>query len=78
MRRPSASAGRIRPYRRVVLLLTARERDVFRQAYGQADDHTWARARGWALSLSLVFMAFSADNPLMAGIGQRTLREVLI
>ena len=60
------------------MLFPARERDVFRQAYGQADDHTWARARGWALSLSLVFMAFSADNPLMAGIGQRTLREVLI
>jgi len=59
------------------MLLPARERDVFRHAYGQADDCTWARARGWALSLSLVFMAFSADNPLMARIGQRTLREVL-
>jgi aminoglycoside phosphotransferase (APT) family kinase protein len=59
------------------MVLPAKEREIFRHAYGQADDDTWARARGWALSLALVFMAFSADNPLMAGIGQRTLREVL-
>jgi hypothetical protein len=30
-----------------------------------------------ALLLALVFLAFSADNPLMARIGQRTFREVL-
>jgi aminoglycoside phosphotransferase (APT) family kinase protein len=59
------------------MMFPARERDAFRQAYGKADDHTWARARGWALSLALVFLTFSADNPLMAGIGQRTFREVL-
>jgi aminoglycoside phosphotransferase (APT) family kinase protein len=59
------------------MLLRSRERDSFRQAYGKADDDTWARARGWALSLALVFLTFSADNPLMAGIGERTLREVL-
>jgi aminoglycoside phosphotransferase (APT) family kinase protein len=59
------------------MLLPAGEREIFRQAYGKADDHTWARARGWALSLALVFLSFSADNPLMAGIGQRTFREVL-
>jgi aminoglycoside phosphotransferase (APT) family kinase protein len=59
------------------MMFTTRERGVFRQAYGKADDDTWARARGWALSLSLVFLTFSADNPLMARIGQRTFREVL-
>jgi aminoglycoside phosphotransferase (APT) family kinase protein len=59
------------------MLLPAAEREIFRQAYGRADDDTWARARGWALSLGLVFLAFSADNPLMAGIGQRTLSELL-
>lgn len=59
------------------MMFPARERDTFRQVYGKADDHTWARARGWALSLSLAFLTFSADNPLMAGIGQRTFREVL-
>jgi hypothetical protein len=36
-----------------------------------------ARVGGWALALSLVFLTHSADNPLMAGIGQRTLRAVL-
>jgi aminoglycoside phosphotransferase (APT) family kinase protein len=59
------------------MMFGARERDVFRNAYGKADDQTWARARGWALSLSLVFLTFSADNPLMAGIGRRTFREVV-
>jgi hypothetical protein len=39
--------------------------------------HTWARARGWALSLALAFLAHSADNPMMAGIGRRTLAAVL-
>jgi aminoglycoside phosphotransferase (APT) family kinase protein len=59
------------------MLLPAAEREIFRQTYGKADDDTWARARGWALSLALVFLTFSADNPLMAGIGQRTLSELL-
>jgi aminoglycoside phosphotransferase (APT) family kinase protein len=59
------------------MLLPAAERDIFRRAYGKADDNTWARARGWALSLALVFLTFSADNPLMDAIGQRTLSELL-
>jgi aminoglycoside phosphotransferase (APT) family kinase protein len=59
------------------MLLPARERAVFWQAYGQADGHTRARARGWALSLALVFLTHSADNPLMAAIGRHTLRELL-
>jgi aminoglycoside phosphotransferase (APT) family kinase protein len=57
------------------MLFPAKERAVFWQAYGRADDHT--RARGWALSLALVFLTYSADNPLIAGIGRRTFREVL-
>ena len=59
------------------MLFPATERAIFWQAYGQADDHTWARARGWALSLALVFLMYSADNPLIAGIGKHTFREVL-
>jgi len=59
------------------MLLPAKERAIFWQAYGQADDHTRARARGWALSLALVFLTYSADNPLMAQIGKHTFREVL-
>jgi aminoglycoside phosphotransferase (APT) family kinase protein len=59
------------------MLLPAPRREEFRRAYGRADDDTWARARGWALSLALVFLTHSADNPLMAGIGRRTLNAVL-
>jgi aminoglycoside phosphotransferase (APT) family kinase protein len=59
------------------MLLPAAEREIFRQAYVRADDDTWTRARGWALSLALVFLTFSADNPLMAAIGERTLSELL-
>lgn len=49
---------------------------VFWNAYGKADDHTRERARGWALALSLVCQAHSADNPLMAEIGRRAYRAV--
>ncbi|UED88753.1 aminoglycoside phosphotransferase family protein [Streptomyces profundus] len=59
------------------MILPAARRGEFRHAYGRADHDTWARARGWALSLALVFLAHSADNPLMAGIGRRTLDAVL-
>ena len=59
------------------MLFPAEQRAVFRQSYGRANDDTWARARGWALALSLVFLTHSADNPLMAGIGRRTFRAVL-
>lgn len=49
----------------------------FWAAYGEADDTLLARARGWALRLGLVFLAFSADNPRMLAIGERTLDRVL-
>ncbi|MFJ8024518.1 aminoglycoside phosphotransferase family protein [Streptomyces sp. NPDC096311] len=59
------------------MFLPAPQREEFRRAYGRADDSTWTRARGWALALALVFLTHSADNPLMAGIGHRTLNAVL-
>jgi aminoglycoside phosphotransferase (APT) family kinase protein len=60
------------------MFLPARYHDAFRAASGHgAAGDTWARARGWALALSLAFLAHSADNPLMAGIGRRTLEAVL-
>jgi len=37
----------------------------------------WARARGWALNLAIVFLAHSADNPQLLNVGRRTLRRVL-
>jgi aminoglycoside phosphotransferase (APT) family kinase protein len=52
--------------------------DAYRAGLGRdAGGDTWARARGWALALSLVFLTHSADNPLMAEIGRRTITAVL-
>jgi len=64
------------------MLLPAGCHGAFRDAYRAASGHAagaggWARARGWALALSFAFLAHSADNPLIAGIGQRTLEAVL-
>jgi aminoglycoside phosphotransferase (APT) family kinase protein len=64
------------------MLLPAAARLAFRAAYAGARQHganqdLWDRARGWALALALVFLAHSADNPMMAGTGQQTLAAVL-
>lgn len=58
------------------MLFPPSERAVFRSALG-ADDATWARARGWALHLSLTYLANSADHPVIAAVGRRTLAAVL-
>ena len=64
------------------MLLPAECHAAFRDAYQAAGRDAagadmWARAQGWALALSLAFLANSADNPMIAGIGQRTLSAVL-
>jgi len=64
------------------MLLPASLSGAFRDAYqaaaaAAAEGALWRRARGWALNLALAFLAHSADNPLIHGIGDRTLRAVL-
>lgn len=64
------------------MLLPARLHGAFLRAYQAAggppvDDALWARARGWALDLGVVFLAHSADNPQLLSVGRRTLRAVL-
>ena len=64
------------------MLLPAAHRADFRTAYETAngtgiDADTWARAAGWGLAFALAFLANSADNPLMAGIGGGALAAVL-
>lgn len=44
---------------------------------GPAGTALWDRARGWALSLAIVFLAYSADNPQLRAVGRRTLDRVL-
>lgn len=55
-------------------------REVFRTAAGRGapiDEGTWARARGWALSLAVAYLAHSAGSLWMAGVGRRTITAVL-
>jgi aminoglycoside phosphotransferase (APT) family kinase protein len=64
------------------MLLPASCHDRFRAAYAEAgdgplSDATWARGRGWALNLAIVFLAWSADNPRLHEVGRRTLAAVL-
>jgi aminoglycoside phosphotransferase (APT) family kinase protein len=59
------------------LLLPLSAHETFWAAYGGAPDGLRARARGWALHLGLVLLAFSADNPAMHAIGERALPRVL-
>lgn len=60
------------------MLLPARVRTRFRHAAGVgADDDTWVRARAWALALAVAYIAGSADHPVVAGIGRRTLAAAL-
>jgi aminoglycoside phosphotransferase (APT) family kinase protein len=41
------------------------------------DDRVWQRARGWALSLGVAYLANSLDNAVMGSIGHKTIAAVL-
>jgi aminoglycoside phosphotransferase (APT) family kinase protein len=58
-------------------LLGPETRDVFRAAL-PVDDATWARGRGWALSVGLIALPYyQSTNPVLAGIARRAIEEVL-
>ncbi|MFN8484522.1 MAG: aminoglycoside phosphotransferase family protein [Anaerolineae bacterium] len=58
-------------------LLTADSRAVFRAELA-ADDATWARGKGWALSFGLIALPYyQISNPVLATIGRRAIAEVL-
>lgn len=58
-------------------LFSADTRGVFRAALA-VDDATWARGRGWALSFGLgALLYYQVTNPVLAGIGQYAIAEVL-
>lgn len=52
-------------------------RTTFWHAYGEVGDALRMRARGWVVSLGTAYVANSADNPIMAQIGERSLAAVL-
>jgi aminoglycoside phosphotransferase (APT) family kinase protein len=58
-------------------LLSAEARDIFR-AELQVDDATWARGRGWALSVGLIALPYyQSTNPALAAVSRRAIAEVL-
>ncbi|MBC8139165.1 MAG: aminoglycoside phosphotransferase family protein [Fibrella sp.] len=58
-------------------LLPAESRDVFRSAL-QVDDATWARGRGWALSVGLIALPYYLHtSPAMVSYARHTIKEVL-
>ena len=63
------------------MLLPLDSQAVFWSAYqaagGRVDDALRSRARGWALNLAIVFLAHSADNPVLLQVGRSTLSTIL-
>lgn len=58
-------------------LLPQGVRDLFRGTL-QVDDATWARGRGWALSIALIQLPYYRDtNPALASSARHVIREVL-
>jgi aminoglycoside phosphotransferase (APT) family kinase protein len=59
------------------LYLSVETREVFRDAL-QVDEATWARGRGWALSVGLIALPYyQTTNPVLAGIARRAIEEAL-
>jgi aminoglycoside phosphotransferase (APT) family kinase protein len=57
-------------------LLPSAARPLLRAAAG-VDDATWARGRGWALTVALAILTSSADNPVLEAVGVRTIAELV-
>jgi aminoglycoside phosphotransferase (APT) family kinase protein len=58
-------------------LLPATARPAFRAAAG-ADEATWTRGRGWALSIALIELAYyEITNPVMAATARHVITQVL-
>ncbi|WP_234347306.1 aminoglycoside phosphotransferase family protein [Streptomyces specialis] len=58
-------------------VLPAGARAAFRAGV-DADDATWERGRGWALSIALLELrSYRVTNPVMAGIARHVIREIL-
>lgn len=58
-------------------LFAGDSRKAFRAAM-QVDDATWARGRGWSLSVGVIALPYYKDtNPVLAGISRRAIEAVL-
>ncbi len=57
-------------------LLTAATREIFRDAVG-ADEATWARGRGWALSMAVIQLPYyRTTNPVISANARYVLTEL--
>ena len=52
-------------------------RDAARGSANPVDDHTWMRARAWAVALGLAHAASSRGDPAMAALGLRAVEAAL-
>ena len=62
------------------MLLPPSVRSIFRSARGECprvDDDTWMRARGWALTLGLAYLAAGRDDERMGALGRATIEAAL-
>lgn len=59
------------------MLFDAADRAVFRDAAGSIDDATWDRAKGWALTLAIAYLASGADTPGFARFSQGLIIRLL-
>lgn len=57
--------------------LPAEHRSLFWSTYGVAGDDLEQRSRGWALTLAIAYLANSADNAEMRGIGERAVAALV-
>jgi aminoglycoside phosphotransferase (APT) family kinase protein len=58
-------------------LFSSDTRDLFRAAL-PVDDATWARGRGWALSVGLIALPYyRRTNPVLSGIARYAIDEAL-
>lgn len=59
-------------------LLNAHSRKYFKENLKNIDDDTWARGRGWALSIALIILPYYKDtNPTIVKLAQRMIENVL-
>ncbi|MDA1056868.1 MAG: phosphotransferase, partial [Proteobacteria bacterium] len=57
-------------------LFDFRSRAVFKEVLG-IDENTWARGKGWALSIALIIMPYYKDtNPVLMSVARRIIEEI--
>jgi aminoglycoside phosphotransferase (APT) family kinase protein len=61
----------------VAWMLSPPARSLFcasaRGSFDAIDEHTWRRARGWALTLGLAYLAISGDDEATGKLGRATI-----